>query len=514
MADMHESPSFPELPYTTECPYCRRNPIRRIRPLPPDAVLAVDPDGIDWNEYYWGYRLDASGSNRSERRNIVRPLPRSITDRIPLELFEHILDFLLWETKDLYNCALVCRAWRHHSQCLLYAHVAIEHRAAYDALGRSLRNGRSGYLARASTLYIQGSQTQSTIPLVSGRYMCSLRCLTCYSCIMPPYHSSLPLAFSGFSVLIHLTLRHFQLNSFTDLRSIICSLKSLRDLNLTHGSLLARARATDSSHFSPFKAPQLTQVTLGDLQDTLFSDLAQWFVSTEICCGCTILSLLVRDESQRPSTETILQKLGPSLDFLDYVLDYPDSWRHLGVLLCCTNLSTIGLQVCANSMDSWQGHVTALHHILSSLASHSLHTIQVYVFMCAPEPNPSDSALARPDSEFWAVDLGLIQDLLQTPVFASLQHARISICNEDGSRLTRDAVLTAEEMERRIRLILEPWSRRGILLARSYELTDEEIRRNKDTITTPSNEVPSKALAARTQSPSRTGTYLHRTRPA
>lgn len=69
------------------------------------------------------------------RRNpIARPLLQSITNRIPPELIKCILDCLLRETRDLYNCALVCHAWHHHSQRLVYSHVVIKSRAAYDAV--------------------------------------------------------------------------------------------------------------------------------------------------------------------------------------------------------------------------------------------------------------------------------------------------------------------------------------------------------------------------------------------
>ncbi|EPS97133.1 hypothetical protein FOMPIDRAFT_1079460, partial [Fomitopsis schrenkii] len=75
---------------------------------------------------------------------------------IPLEIFEHILDFLRWQRKDLYNCALVCRAWHHHSQLLLYSRVVVSSRAAYDSVARSsIRDGRSRqYLAMTRTLLI------------------------------------------------------------------------------------------------------------------------------------------------------------------------------------------------------------------------------------------------------------------------------------------------------------------------------------------------------------------------
>ncbi|EPS97126.1 hypothetical protein FOMPIDRAFT_1052675 [Fomitopsis schrenkii] len=116
---MRESPSTlpaDHEPYT-ECPYCipygkDLGSLAKLRAPRLSSALEVDsdPNSIDWSDYYWGY----NGYNRRKRRTIVRPLPQSITDRIPLELVGHILGFLRRETWDLYNCALVCRDWHHH----------------------------------------------------------------------------------------------------------------------------------------------------------------------------------------------------------------------------------------------------------------------------------------------------------------------------------------------------------------------------------------------------------------
>ncbi|EPT05073.1 hypothetical protein FOMPIDRAFT_1045147 [Fomitopsis schrenkii] len=80
----------------------------------------------------------------------------------------------------------------------------------------------------------------------------------------------------------------------------------------------------------------------------------------------------------------------------------------------------------------------------------------------------SPSTSAHSDSEFWTIDLGSIHDLTKLPLFNSLQDATISISHVDV-RLARDAVLTAEEMQRRVRLILEPWDERRILAVQGYD---------------------------------------------
>ncbi|EPS93763.1 hypothetical protein FOMPIDRAFT_1055704 [Fomitopsis schrenkii] len=312
--------------------------LKRLRPLPSDAVPAVDPDAINWNDVYWGYE-----SNRSERRMIVRPLPRSITDRIPLELVEHILDSLRWETRDLYNCAL---------------------------------------------------------------------------------------------------------------------------LYLFDGSLVSRA-PTPPLGYPPVNAPHLSKVALNILDDILLFQLSH---------------LADVSPEQRRCAESIVRKLGPSLDSLAFGFKYglqPHDWHHLSFLACCTRLSTLQLLVKANPIDSWQGLVSGLHEMLSRCSSPVMRTLQVYIYMLAPGGSPSTST--HPDSEFWTIDLTQIHVIMKQPLFDALQDANIHFGGRRGdARLTCDTVLTAEEMERRLRLILEPWDKRGILTAEGYnEPTAEELPQRK-----------------------------------
>ena len=65
-----------------------------------DAGPPVDSTGFDWNNYYWGHMRSGE---RDQRRTIIRPLPPSITDRIPIEVCERILDMLKGEELDLYK---------------------------------------------------------------------------------------------------------------------------------------------------------------------------------------------------------------------------------------------------------------------------------------------------------------------------------------------------------------------------------------------------------------------------
>ncbi|EPS93708.1 hypothetical protein FOMPIDRAFT_90008, partial [Fomitopsis schrenkii] len=172
--------------------------------------------------------------------------------------------------------------------------------------------------------------------------------------------------------------------------------------------------------------------------------------------------------------------LGPSLDSLKYERLWTYDWNP-SAIASCTRLSTLELQVTANPIDSWQGLVTGFHEMLSHCSSPVMRTLKIDIYM-NEDLKRGPPAPVHPDREFWTLNLGSIHDLMKQPLFNSLQDVRIRHWQDHVwyARLTCDAVLTAEEKERRLRLILEPWDKRGILTVKGYnELTDEELRRRR-----------------------------------
>ena len=80
-----------------------------------------------------------------------------------------------------------------------------------------------------------------------------------------------------------------------------------------------------------------------------------------------------------------------------------------------------------------------------------------------------DSHSSHHDSEFLTVE-PLIHTLIKHPVFDSVQRAKISLRTKCSTAncLACDVVLTKEELERQLCLILEPWDKRGILSVKGY----------------------------------------------
>lgn len=324
----------------------------QLAPLPQVVTISDDTNGIDWNDYYWGY--DYWGDDRDKRRSIVRPLPRYITDRIPLELFEHIIGFLRWETQELCSCALVCRAWYHEAQALLFTSVFIRDRQDYEGLAsyhrRHLKLGSASpsYLSRTRSLTVcgtgkgKGHDSDSTrdsyiqaIPLVLGWAMRSnLQCLEFRSCLnLPPHrdnHKRFFTHMSRFIELVHLELNDFTFHWFSHLCEMICALPRLRELELVRGSLSSGAstvvtRAGTARRISASQATRgIVRLRLEELGQSLLASLATWISTTDICEQPTHLCLLTKDSGDKPCIESVMDKLGPSLTNLTYYMRSTD----------------------------------------------------------------------------------------------------------------------------------------------------------------------------------------------
>ncbi|KZT70664.1 hypothetical protein DAEQUDRAFT_181900 [Daedalea quercina L-15889] len=470
------SSRVPETPYYTGCPACM--PMVEARKIGeeirPPRRIEPDPDGINWNDQYWGYE----SWNRRKRRTIVRPLPRNITNRIPPELTDHIIHFLRWERKDLYNCALVCRAWHHWSQTLLYAVLSIEGWRSYNSVTRFTLPGKYSrrYLRFTRVLeiapgknkaYLPRSHAQrqyfQTIPCVLPLHgpMPNVQCLHFFYCLYPPYHSSFVMSMARFTELVHFTLIAFKFCSFADLRRIICSLPKLRELELIEGTLSSASASVNVA--SPPECdywPRLCSLTLADLDLNLWATLSSWAASTNVCKSLTALHFSsVHIESTRLCSEHILEACGPSLAELSM---HSSRGGLTNSLAYCTNLSNVSLNIRVDRIDSWQAVIAALHDTISQFRSTCICYLKLSILLYSEGDLPSPYS----DNEFQDINLRPIQETIARPLFDSLKDVVIKVSagyTTGYPRLTSDVVITAEEMKRRIRLILQPWDKRGIL---------------------------------------------------
>ena len=323
MALQEPSASVHLAPYMG-CPYCTTFWEEFPDPLSPEAAPEKEPDGFDWNMYYWG--TDWVEEQPAERKTIKRPLPHYITDRIPFEVYEHIIHFLAGYQRSLYSCALVHPAWYHLSQKLLYPRVKISQQSHFDAVVRNQCSSSSATQALSLDLFDFSKPSinhgMKTLPMVaSKRWAHQLQCLSIYS-FQVPYNGNFTKFMSRFSQLSHLKLWSFTLYSFEDLRRIICALPGLLDLTLSNGDA---ASGSPSHHagpgFTPRNSPRLRKVSLLSMDSGIMAPFSQWLASTDICRTCTVLRIFIGHDAQENWTTylpPVLEHIGCTLKSLDY----------------------------------------------------------------------------------------------------------------------------------------------------------------------------------------------------
>lgn len=292
-----------------------------------------------------GYRLVSSGC----------PLPRTITDRLPLEIVECFIAFLRTKIRSLYACTLVCRAWYHRSQTLLCSYIVIGSRRQYNALAQyALRSPLSkSYLAHTRSLTLKGPGLSYTtdfynvpdwktstgrrqyfdvVPLVPGCCMPALRRLTFINLVYPPYHRNFALFMSRFSSLTRFSLKYFTFQSFQELRRLLHALPKLQELVLEHGHVLSWGASQPHRGvlFPSERAPALRRLVLSDPSPSLLVNFSAWALRMGSLEHVESLALSFRDQYE--PDESLLSAT-------DGILACPLSLRELEYTPCTTYMT-------------------------------------------------------------------------------------------------------------------------------------------------------------------------------
>ena len=128
----------------------------------------------------------------------------------------------------------------------------------------------------------------------------------------------------------------------------------------------------------------------------------------------------------------------------------------------CTRLSTLVLRIVFPKSNSWQDFITTLYNIVLHISSNRLQHLRL-TFDFTPSNNtplefpPKDSVLGN-------IALEPIHDTVKSSHFDPLLDATVSFSNPIHNQyMTRDIALTEGELATELRLLLQPWDKRGIL---------------------------------------------------
>lgn len=317
--------SFASKPQKSEASPKRSNE-SSVENLSLAAAASTLPDGVDWDNYYWGFPYRAFHNVRAPA---VFPLPPHITDRVPVEIIDYIIGFLANDRRTLRTCMSICRTWYNASVCPFYSSISLCRHRQYIGLvhmSRQSANVRSLLIGTRSLSLAHDGNDKSffhVAPLALAPVCPNIEHLTFQGCpassgrsIHPTFTQYLPL----FKRVTHLTLRAFALCSFASVQRIICAFPALAQLELFDGSLTTAAHSNAvCSGPGLFPIPKLKKLTLVSLGPSLLELLVNWLFPSD--AHGIITSLCVEQDfaaSKGPICK-LLQMTAPSVKNLHLI---------------------------------------------------------------------------------------------------------------------------------------------------------------------------------------------------
>ncbi|KZT70434.1 hypothetical protein DAEQUDRAFT_206267 [Daedalea quercina L-15889] len=274
------------------------------------------------------------------------PLPPILSSRIPLDVYEEIIDWM--DQPTLAAAALVDTAWHTRAMDNLYSTILIDSRASFDLLVKQARTSprvRRWLTATRGLIvtHIVISRTYwhnrkyatvpglflHALPASLGQTMPGLRTLTIgfglYPFMHPTFFHALPL----FKHVVSLRLLDVWLSNIAQLHRIVYAFPQLESLSLFSGSLKemypgARSQRLalpppNPRHASNIRLKKLVIDTCDD-QHTL-ERMIDWLVQSEICANLHDLTVKYwwvkpHYEEQHDTSELVnqlLRRSGPHL---------------------------------------------------------------------------------------------------------------------------------------------------------------------------------------------------------
>ncbi|TFY61622.1 hypothetical protein EVJ58_g4396 [Rhodofomes roseus] len=269
-------------------------------------------------------------------------LPTALTDRIPTEIYEIVIDSMDAGPM-LAAAALVCTAWYPRAMYNLYHAIELRDRTSFTLLSKQYRTSprvrkwlattRELYAAdRHNQIHDPSPQSKRTergyfhvFPLTIGHVMYGLQNLT----IKNFNSGTMPLtafaALSRISSLKSLTLAYCMFSNISQLRRIICAFPQLQSLRLGDIFMVQRYAAStagvDSTH--PQSDVRLQNLAIG-LNDTGASGtVIDWMLASGICTSLRRLSVWSVDPDGyvMEHVDRLLAATGPSIT--EYFEDLP-----------------------------------------------------------------------------------------------------------------------------------------------------------------------------------------------
>ncbi|KAH9926787.1 uncharacterized protein B0H18DRAFT_332855 [Fomitopsis serialis] len=420
----------------------------------------------------------------------LEPLATDISDRIPIEIYEKIIEHM--DRSTLPNASLVSRAWYPRATFQLYHTIVIARRARYDLLVEQLRTSSRvqrwlqsthkvvlGYDTRGQPWFRAGIPFLDAFPLVFGHACPSLQVLDIRWILRPNMHPTFHRALRQFQHITALRLHHIELSNIAQLRRIVHAVMSLEELVLDNLSL-SQPQLPDSAgarfQDDPFRGPcnirlKRLRVEANDNRHIkAFGRIAYWLACSGICSSLIELVTFFDGETVL-ATEPVNRLLEVSAQSLTSFhcqshLELRD--RSPWTLVHNTALRQLTLGLNFNpygpTEDSdWACAASELRGAFSTVRSYQLEHIAVHFkFQLFDPPNEDNFGQdwKQLDSE-----LRSLHDVMVRPYFEALRDVKVEmevVYNPDRhSKKSVDDFASA--MASSLRRLFMPWHDRGIL---------------------------------------------------
>lgn len=242
---------------------------------------------VDWHNYYqWGWDTIWDFSPPRSRYGLF-PLSQSLSERIPIEVVEAVIDHIEWQSL-LCTCALVCRSWYYRSTTKLYRSVAITSRIDFERLSAAARESTRVRERLALTRHVDVRSSAHVFPLVFGQMLPSLESLVLgEGCMFPPIPRSFFLALSQLAGVTSLTMFGLELFNVVELQRIVSRFPLLTKLSIIDVSCkhvpANRAAASMLQPSTPPSHMRLRELVIKVAWVAILREMIDWLTAGPTC---------------------------------------------------------------------------------------------------------------------------------------------------------------------------------------------------------------------------------------
>ena len=282
------------------------------------------------------------GRIRSRRS---RPLPLTLTDRLPAEIMGHILDDASHDIRTLHACLLVCTAWRSYLiHSMAYENILVRSARQLHRLACAARHYPSvrDRLASVRSVILQQDNQRApgfahVFPHVLGPLLHKVERLSFGNCTLQPLHRSFFSTLRQLKGVKRLELSMSSPQNFADFRRIVCAFPQLEELDVLKSWSRKPSQLTPPHLLKLPCPPKLTSVRIIDVLPDFFRDLVSWLSSSGVCSTIRKLDIsvyLLLDREAGP-VNTLLAHTASTLEHLRMLIPIDSTHSLLHAHSCC-----------------------------------------------------------------------------------------------------------------------------------------------------------------------------------